>query len=285
LQFETQMTAQWNRLQHERERRIPRPRLGSILLQTAQITPKQLQAALARQQQGGQGRLGEWLVRLGFVEEHQVTVALSLQCGVPLLKLSQVEGPADAVRWVPGLAAKHAGVLPIAYDEQQDSLRLATSAPFSFAAQQAIRRMVRKSVETYMGDESSIDTLMRRWYNPEDLDVSRCLQFHTLEEVLEIVRDVAGDAVRRRAGNIQAELMESCLWVRLEFDGRQQDLVYSFAGSGARKSCSREQERRGPDAPGSSRNSCPIPGQELPEGIGKWISQARGELSNARDTR
>jgi hypothetical protein len=277
------MSAQWNRVRHERERRIPRPRLGSILLQTAQITPKQLQAALARQQQGGQGRLGEWLVRLGFVEEHQVTVALSMQCGVPLLKLSEVDGPADAVRWVPGLAAKHSGFLPIAYDEQQDSLRVATSAPFSVAAQQAIRRMVRKGVETYMGDASSIDALMRRWYNPEDLDVSRCPQFHTLEDVLEIVRDVAGDAVRRRAGNIQAELMESCLWVRLEFGERLEDLVYSLAGSCMGES--REQERRAPVTPEPRELLAQSPGQELPDGIGNWMSQARGEYSNARDSR
>jgi hypothetical protein len=279
------MTSHWNRLQHDRERRIPRPRLGSILLQTAQITPKQLEAALARQQQGGHGRLGEWLVRLGFVEEHQVTVALSLQYGVPLLKLSELDTPTHVVRWVPGLAAKHSGILPVGYDEQQDSLRLATSGPVSFGAQQAIRRMVRKGIETYIGDESSIDALMRRWYDPEDLDLSRCPRFHTLEGLLEIVRHVVSDAIDRRAENVQAELLDSCLWVRFEFGDRSEDLVYSFAGPDIRKNPNTEREQRTSDSFQSGEILAQSCRQELPEGIGNWMSAARNGVSNARDTR
>ena len=56
--------------------RVP---LGLLLLSRQQITVEQLRAALAAQHAAGHGKIGEWLVNLGFVNEQQVTAALARQ--------------------------------------------------------------------------------------------------------------------------------------------------------------------------------------------------------------
>jgi type IV pilus assembly protein PilB len=57
------------------------PRLGDILIELGFITPDQLAAGLARQQNDHR-RLGELLVAMGIVEEEKIAKALRRQTGV-----------------------------------------------------------------------------------------------------------------------------------------------------------------------------------------------------------
>ncbi len=220
------VTGRWKRLLEERERRIPRPRLGSILLDNALITPEQLRQAVARQRQAQQGRIGEWLIRLGFVEEHQVTVALSRQFGLPLLKLSDSDSRTPAVGLIPGKVAKCARVLAVSYDEPKNTVLLAVTAPVSPLLQEGMRRMLRTKVAAYLADVSAIDRLVERWYDPLDLDFSECGCFASLAELHEIVSGVMRASCERRAENLRVELLEGCLWVRMDWVGRSEHLCY-----------------------------------------------------------
>ncbi len=56
--------------------RVP---LGLLLLSRQQLTVEQLRTALAAQKRAGRGRIGDWLLTLGFVSEQQVTAALARQ--------------------------------------------------------------------------------------------------------------------------------------------------------------------------------------------------------------
>ena len=56
--------------------------LGLLMLSRGDIDGQQLRAAVARQQEEGAGRIGEWMQSMGFVGEQQVTAALGAQgCG------------------------------------------------------------------------------------------------------------------------------------------------------------------------------------------------------------
>jgi hypothetical protein len=216
------MAARWKRLLLERERRFPRPRLGSILLDNALITPEQLREAVARQREAQEGRIGEWLVRLGFVEEHQVALALSRQFGLPLLKLSDSDPKTPAAELIPGKVAKSSRVLAISYDEQKDSILMAVGAPVSPLSQEAVRRMLHKSVTAYLGDTAAIDTLIERWYEPEDLDLTGSPTFGSLAELREIVSSVIRASVERRAENLTLELLDGCFWARMDWAGHSE---------------------------------------------------------------
>jgi hypothetical protein len=218
--FEKELSEKWRRLQWEKNRKIPRPKLGTILMQTAFITRDQLEEAVRRQAQAQEGRLGEWLLRLGFVEEHQITEALARQYGLPLIKLSHSNTKTDAVRMIPGKVAKCSGLLPVGFDDGHKSLRIAVSAPVDYNSQEAIRRMVRKGIVAYVGDQSAIQELLEQWYEPEDLDLSNMPTYRSLNDLLEAGRDMVAHAINHRAENIQAELLHEFFWIRLDFSSQ-----------------------------------------------------------------
>lgn len=226
MHMEYELTEKWHRLLRERNRRIPRPKIGTILLQTAFITPDQLDEAVNLQRQTQQGRLGDWLLRLGFVEEHQITMALARQYGLPLINLRDSDSRSEAIKMIPGKVAKCSGLLPVGYDDSHNSLRVAVTGPVNFNSQEAVRRMVRKGILTYIGDQSAIELLIQQWYEPEELDFSSVPTYSSLEELLEIGRDLAATAASQRAVNIQAELLEEFFWVRLDFGPKSRHLFY-----------------------------------------------------------
>jgi hypothetical protein len=215
--FESELGEKWRRLQLEQDRRIPRPKLGTILMQTAFITRDQLDEAIKLQNQTHEGRIGEWLLRLGFVEERQITAALAQQYGLPLINLNNSDANTDAVRMIPGRVAKCSGLVPVGFDDHQTALRIAVTAPVNFHSQEAIRRMVRKGIVAYIGDESAIERFLGQLYEPEDLDLSSVPTFHTLEDLVEAGNEIIATAINNRAQDIRAELVQDFFWIRLDF--------------------------------------------------------------------
>jgi len=217
MHFESELSEKWRRLQMDRDRRIPRPKLGTILMQTAYITRDQLNEAIRLQAQTQKGRIGEWLQRLGFVEEHQITAALAKQYGLPLINLNNSEANTDAVRMIPGRVAKCSALVPVGFDDGQSALRVAVTAPVNFHSQEAIRRMVRKGIVPYIGDESAIEKLLEQLYGPDELDLSNVPTFSSLEELLDAGNEIIASAINNRAQDIQAELVHDFFWMRLDF--------------------------------------------------------------------
>lgn len=63
-------------------------RLGDMLIAEGIITDAQLQNAIASQEKGGSGKLGEILIKLGYVTEEQIVITLSKQLAIPYLSFS-----------------------------------------------------------------------------------------------------------------------------------------------------------------------------------------------------
>jgi hypothetical protein len=234
MYIENELSEKWRFLQLEKERKIPRPKLGTILMQTAFVTRSQLEEAVRLQKQTRQGRIGEWLLRLGFVEERQITAALAKQYGLPLINLKNSNANSDAVRMIPGKVAKCSSLIPVGFDDNQASLRVAVSAPVNFSSQEAIRRMVRKGIVAYIGDQSAIQQLLEEWYAPEDLDLTNVPTFGSFDELLEVGGEMVTIAVNNRAQNIQAELIQDFLWVRLDFAAESHHHLFRYVPEQAR---------------------------------------------------
>lgn len=215
--FKEEVNVKWHRLQAEQERKIPRPKIGTILMQTAFVTQEQLDEAIRMQTKTQEGRLGEWLRRLGFVDEHQVTAALAKQYSLPVINLKNPDTNSDVVRMIPGKVAKRSGLVPVGFDDDQSHLRVAVCGPVDFQFQEAIRRMVHKSIAPYIGDQSAIQQLWERYYEPEELDLSNVPTYSSLDELLEVGCDVVHSAIESRALDIQAELLRDFFWIRLDY--------------------------------------------------------------------
>lgn len=225
---ESVVSEAWRRQQQEGARKIPRPKLGTILMQTAYLTRDQLNQAIQLQSETREGRIGEWLLRLGFVEEHQITAALARQYGLPLINLENSDANAEAVRMVPGKVAKCSGLIPVGFDDSQTSLRVAVSGPVNFTSQEAIRRMVRKGIIPYIGDQSAIERLLEAYYQPEDLDVSSAPRFGSLQDLIDLGNDMVSLAIEQRAQDIQAELVEDFFWVRFDFSSESHHHFFRY---------------------------------------------------------
>jgi hypothetical protein len=234
-QFESDLNNKWQLLQLGKNRIFPRPKLGTILMQTAFVTRDQLDQAIRLQCERREGRIGEWLLRLGFVEEHQITAALAKQYGLPLINLENSAAKTDAVRMIPGKVAKCSGLVPVGFDDSHAALRVAVSAPVNFNSQEAIRRMVRKGIVAYIGDESAIDRLLAQWYEPEDLDLSNVPTFGTLEDLTEIGNEMIATAINQRANDIQAELAQDFFWVRLDFPSESHHHFFRYLAPTAQR--------------------------------------------------
>lgn len=216
MHFEYTLAEKWRRLQMEKNRRIPRPKLGTILMQTAFITRDQLHEAIRLQEQAREGRIGEWLQRLGFVEEHQITAALARQYGLPLINLNIADTNTAAVRMIPGKVARCSGLVPVGFDDNQTSLRVAVTAPVNFTSQEAVRRMVGMGIVPYVGDQSAIQGLLEKLYAPEELDLSDLPTFSSLEDLIEVGNEIIAIAINNRAQDIRAELVQDLFWMRLD---------------------------------------------------------------------
>jgi hypothetical protein len=241
---EGELNEKWRRIQIEEDRKIPRPKLGTILMQTAFVTRDQVEEAAKRQSQAREGRIGEWLQRLGFAEEHQITAALARQYGLPLINLKNSSANAEALRMIPGKVAKCSSIIPVGFDDNQASLRVAVSAPVNFNSQEAIRRMVRKGIVAYIGDQSAIQQMLEQWYEPEDLDLASVPTFSSLDELIQIANQIVATAINQRARDIQAELVQDFFWVRLDFPSESHHHFFR-------------------NAPAQAREHEPVPGREL----------------------
>jgi hypothetical protein len=231
---ENELSEKWLRLQLEKDRKIPRPKLGTILMQTTFVTRDQVETAVKLQNQTREGRIGEWLLRLGFVEEHQITAALAMQYGLPVINLRNSSANVDAIRMIPAKVAKCSGLIPVGFNDNQGTLRVAVSAPVNFNSQEAIRRMLRKGMVTYIGDQSVIQQLLEQWYEPEDLDITTMPTYSSLEELIAVGNEIVATAINQRAQDIQAELLQDFFWMRLDFPSESHHHFFKYVTASAR---------------------------------------------------
>ncbi len=225
-EIERVIEEKWDLLQAQTKRRVPRPKLGTILLLGHRLTRDQLDTALAMQRKTCEGRLGEWLVRLGFVEEHHITQALSQQWGVPVIDLAHCDIPPGTARLVPGRVARCAGLLPVGHDDRQHALLVAMSNPIDFGCQGALRRMLRMEIVPFVADQSAVSALIERCYAPAETDITGCSSFGSRSELLALVRRRVREAISERVVNCEFEMLEDYTWLRLDFHGLSKHEVY-----------------------------------------------------------
>src|SRR5258708_13513268 len=87
-------------------------RLGELLTKASLISPDQLKEALKLQKETG-GKLGETLIKLGFVAEEDITECLSQQFGVPSLNLAHFEIDSSVIKLIPSDVPPTHNTLPL----------------------------------------------------------------------------------------------------------------------------------------------------------------------------
>ena len=229
-------------------------KLGEILLKENLITPDQLKQALEHQKTNG-GRLGNSLVKLGFLNDDEVTAVLSRQYGVPSINLAYFEVDPSVTKLIPMDTATKYQVLPLS--RVGSSLTLAMVDPTNVFAMDDIKFMTGFNIEPVVASEASIVEAIKKHYGSvedqerkkelEDIvnfidegqtesleleaDDDGTLNLAQLEKaaeeapVIKLVNYILTDAVKRSASDIHMEPYEKEYRIRYRIDGVLQAMM------------------------------------------------------------
>jgi len=218
-------------------------RLGELLTKASLITQDQLKDALKHQKEGG-GKLGETLIKLGFVSEEEITECLSQQFGVPSINLAHFEIDSSVIKLIPADVARKYNILPV--NKTGATITIAMADPTNVFAMDDIKFMTGYNVEPVVASELGIKASIDNYYGTtsslelkkvmEDLQQSESADLEVLEDeedldmealaesaeeapVVKLVNLILTDAIKRGASDIHIEPYEREFRVRFRIDG------------------------------------------------------------------
>jgi type IV pilus assembly protein PilB len=218
-------------------------RLGELLTKASLITQDQLKEALRVQKETG-GKLGETLIKLGFVAEEDITECLSQQFGVPSINLQHFEIDGSVIKLISAEVARKYNILPV--NKTGATITIAMADPTNVFAMDDIKFMTGYNVEPVVASELGIKAAIDIYYGTtsslelkkvmEDLQTEASGDLEVLEEeeeldaaalaegaeeapVVKLVNLILTDAIRRGASDIHIEPYEKEYRVRFRIDG------------------------------------------------------------------
>ncbi len=214
-----------------------RDQLAQYLLQEGLLTREKLVQALAEQKSSGH-RLGYVVVRLGMVEENEVTKILARLYRMPAVDLSRFEVEPTVLKLIPADIAAKQVVLPLKREGR--TLTVAMADPTNIGLIDDLKFITRYDLFPVLAGEQILRKLIERHYESSDQQLQEILQdlesehVEVLEEaeeevatqaqiddapVVKLINGLLIDAVRRGASDIHIEPFEHEIRVRYRIDG------------------------------------------------------------------
>jgi general secretion pathway protein E len=229
----------WSMLSEGEARDLRDKPLGEILLEISDLEREQLEEALSIQAEKG-GRLGDILVKLGYVRESQVLYALSLQMGIPFLReVTTADVDPELCSLLPIQFAKRHGILPIKRGE--DGVLVGTSNPLDLYPLDDVRILLNQEVKPVIMPPATIIDSINQVYDRNANTAQQIIEdfgesslniiTSALEEptdlldasdeapVIRLVNSILFQAVKQRASDVHIEPFERDLVVRYRVDG------------------------------------------------------------------
>ena len=138
-----------------------RPLIGEILVKRRLITLQQLNEALEVQKKET-GFLGEILLKLGYLEERDIVVALVVQCSLPYIAVNKYEIDPKVLELVPEKVAKEFHAVPL--DRVGDVLSMVMVNPLSEELKAQLEKITGCKIATFIATRSEINEAIARWY-------------------------------------------------------------------------------------------------------------------------
>ncbi|MDH3292070.1 MAG: type IV-A pilus assembly ATPase PilB [Gemmatimonadota bacterium] len=212
-------------------------RLGELLVREGLLTREQLLGALEEQRRTGM-RLGYVLVKLGLIQELEITKMLARQYRIPAVDLSRFEVDPKIIKLIPAeIAVKH-DVLPLKREGR--TLTVAMAEPTNVAVIEDLKFVTRFDIFPVIAGEFTLRTAIERYYEQTDAQLETLLKdmededLEVIEEeqdedaptqvaddapVVKLINGILTDAVRRGASDIHIEPFEKEIRVRYRVDG------------------------------------------------------------------
>ena len=215
-------------------------RLGDCLVQKGLITEEQLQTALQEQKNKGL-KLGETVVALGYVDEMTVIDVLCDQLGIEYIDLRKIKIDESIGKMLNEDFIRKNCLIPFEFDQLVPNvLRVAMADPMDILAIDDISIITNYQVDPVLSTRAQIEYQIDKLYGAtkamaaaeqfrkeREKDKAR---FENEEEaakddsvenspIVQLVRSILEQGVRRRASDIHIEALEYEVRVRYRIDG------------------------------------------------------------------
>ncbi|MCH7874619.1 MAG: type IV-A pilus assembly ATPase PilB [Gemmatimonadetes bacterium] len=219
-------------------------RLGDLLVREGLITRGQLDEALTEQRNSG-ARLGYCLVKLGLVQETEITKMLARQYRMPAVDLSRFEVEPKILKLIPAEVAVKNTVLPLKREGR--TLTVAMADPTNVGVVDDLKFITRYDIFPVIAGEYTLRMAIERYYEQTDAQLQNILKDIEADEDLEVIEEqeeddasaqladdapvvklingILTDAVKRGASDIHIEPFEHELRVRYRIDGVLQEVM------------------------------------------------------------
>lgn len=135
--------------------------IGEILIKRHRITKEQLDHALEVQKKE-HGFIGEILVKLGYVEEIDVVVALVMQCSLPFIAVGKYDIDPRVLKFIPKEVAQKERLVPL--DCVGNVLSVVMTNPLTDEEKKELEGLTKCHVATFISTKSEIEQAIARLY-------------------------------------------------------------------------------------------------------------------------
>jgi type IV pilus assembly protein PilB len=191
------------------EKGVPQPHvaLGAMLLERQLITEEQLNAAIEQQKKTDR-RIGQVLIDMGATTQEAVLGALSVQLGLPGMRVNAYTVDAEALKALPEKVARRHTAFPIT--KVGTALTVAVATPLDLEAIDDLRFASGCEIRTVVALEDDINTALDRYYQsdgiPHQLEMPPSEEVIVEAPLVERRDPTKGD--RRRYGRRATDLID-----------------------------------------------------------------------------
>jgi len=143
-------------------------RLGELLLRDQLISHEQLDLAQEESRKSGE-RIGTSLVKLGAIDEGELTQFLSKQYGVPSINLNDWEVEPELISLMPKDVVLRHRVIPVS--RTGSSLIVAMADPSNILAIDDLKFLTGYNIEVVVASEIGIDEAFKKYYQPKTAEL------------------------------------------------------------------------------------------------------------------
>ncbi len=201
-------------------RRVP---IGLLLVQRGMISAEQLREGLALQREHGEGRLGDWLQRMGAATEADITRALAIQWGCPVFPLERDQSYRQCAGLVPLSLSQIYGLLPVFRSKDRSLLYVAFTSGVDHALLYGIEQMLGCRTVPCIVSESSYAAALANLESRAEPDETI---FDSIRGPFEIALAVCGFTERLGAHALHLTRVGRTLWIRFVCRPGTRDLLF-----------------------------------------------------------
>jgi type IV pilus assembly protein PilB len=170
---------------------VKKKMLGEMLVASGLIHDEQLKKALDEQKRRG-GKVGEILVDLGFISEHNIATFLGRQLNIPFIELDTQLIDAESVQILPGDMARRLVALPLYKDKE--ALVVAMADPLNIFGIDDIRKATGLEIRQLVATRSDILKAIDRYFGMKQTIEAAAIDFEDEQGVGREVAAIAGPA-------------------------------------------------------------------------------------------